>query len=79
MWLTMESEPEVIVINLRKTWTLGPVLGLLDRLMEACCPYWHESVLNTVYNRAIGVIESTSETQIGQFLSRVLRPPESPS
>lgn len=32
-WLTKEPEPEVIVIDLRETWTIGPVLAVLDRLL----------------------------------------------
>ena len=30
-WLTAEPEPEVIVIDLRETYTIGPILRLLDR------------------------------------------------
>lgn len=33
-WLTAEPEPEVIVIDLRETWTVGPFIVLLDRLIE---------------------------------------------
>lgn len=29
-WLTKEPEPEVIVIDLRETWTVGPFIALLD-------------------------------------------------
>lgn len=29
-WLTKEPEPEVIVIDLRETWTVGPVIRILD-------------------------------------------------
>lgn len=32
-WLTAEPEPEVIVIDLRETWTVGPVIKLIDRLV----------------------------------------------
>lgn len=31
-WLTAEPDPEVVVIDLRETWTVGPVLGLVERL-----------------------------------------------
>ena len=34
-WLTAEPDPEVIVIDLRETWTVGPFIALLDRLVEA--------------------------------------------
>jgi len=33
-WLTAEPEPEVIVIDLRETWTVGPIIELIDRLLE---------------------------------------------
>ena len=31
-WLTAEPDPDVIVIDLRETKTVGPMLGVLDRL-----------------------------------------------
>lgn len=38
-WLTAEPDPEVIVIDLRETWTVGPVLRVIDwvvaRLLNA--------------------------------------------
>lgn len=38
-WLTAEPDPEVIVIDLRETWTVGPFLRVLDwasnRLIDA--------------------------------------------
>lgn len=33
-WLTAEPDPEVIVIDLRKTWTVGPVVRLLDYILD---------------------------------------------
>ncbi|MFB6266386.1 MAG: hypothetical protein ABEI31_01900 [Halodesulfurarchaeum sp.] len=33
-WLTKEPEPEVIVIDLRETWTVGPIIAVLDRLVR---------------------------------------------
>lgn len=29
-WLTAEPDPDVIVIDLRETWTVGPILAVLD-------------------------------------------------
>jgi len=38
-WLTAEPDPEVIVIDLRETWTVGPFIRILnwviDRLIDA--------------------------------------------
>lgn len=32
-WLTAEPDPEVIVIDLRETWTVGPILAVFERLL----------------------------------------------
>lgn len=37
-WLTAEPDPEVIVIDLRETWTVGPVLRLLDIVIDRLRP-----------------------------------------
>lgn len=33
-WLTAEPDPEVIVIDLRETWTVGPFLRVLDWVID---------------------------------------------
>jgi len=33
-WLTAEPEPEVIVIDLRETWTVGPMITIIDRVLK---------------------------------------------
>ncbi|SMO80056.1 hypothetical protein [Halorubrum cibi] len=33
-WLTAEPDPEVIVIDLRETWTVGPFLKILDWVID---------------------------------------------
>ena len=33
-WLTAEPDPDVIVIDLRETWTVGPFLRVLDRVVD---------------------------------------------
>lgn len=42
-WLTAEPEPEVVVIDLRETWTVGPLIALLDRFVESASPVWRGS------------------------------------
>lgn len=32
-WFTAESDPKVIVIDLRETWTVGPFISVLDRIL----------------------------------------------
>lgn len=37
-WLTAEPNPDVIVIDLRETWTVGPILRLLDIVIDRLRP-----------------------------------------
>lgn len=34
-WLTTEPESDAIVIDLRETWTVGPIIAVLDRIIAA--------------------------------------------
>ncbi len=40
-WFTAEPDPEVIVIDLRETYTVGPLLAVLDRITDALSSGWH--------------------------------------
>ncbi|WP_233559385.1 MULTISPECIES: hypothetical protein [unclassified Halorubrum] len=42
-WLTAEPDPDVIVIDLRETWTVGPVIRLLDAAIDRLAPAVRES------------------------------------
>lgn len=42
-WLTKEPDPDVIVIDLRETWTVGPIIALLDRLAAPVGSAWQGS------------------------------------
>jgi hypothetical protein len=42
-WLTKEPEPDVVVIDLRETYTVGPFIALLDRVTARFAPWWRES------------------------------------
>jgi len=44
-WLTKEPEPDVIVIDLRDTYAVGPVIALLDRLQPVAERVWLSSGL----------------------------------
>ncbi len=39
-WLTAEPDPEVIVIDLRETYTVGPILAVLDRVIAVLSRGW---------------------------------------
>jgi len=42
-WLTAEPDPEVIVIDLRETWTVGPFIRLLDATLDRLVPALDDS------------------------------------
>jgi hypothetical protein len=42
-WLTKEPDPEVIVIDLRETYTVGPIIGALDWTVTKLAPWWRAS------------------------------------
>ena len=42
-WLTAEPDPDVIVIDLRETWTVGPFIRLLDATLDRLAPAVRES------------------------------------
>lgn len=83
-WLTAEPEPEVVVIDLRETYTVGPVLAVLDRCLAVLGPpvrawirrvrpLWEESWIRAMGTSVAGPIE-TSRT--GRMLAAALEPPD---
>ena len=44
-WLTKEPDPEVIVIDLRETWTVGPIIAILDRVLGVLHTGYQGSIL----------------------------------
>jgi hypothetical protein len=42
-WLTAEPDPDVIVIDLRETWTVGPFIRLLDAVIDRLAPALKDS------------------------------------
>jgi hypothetical protein len=77
-WLTAEPEPDVLVIDLRETWTVGPVLKLLDKLISWMLPYWRTSRLSAGVDTVVELTERAAETRYGQAIASVLTPPDPP-
>ena len=77
-WLTAEPDPEVIVIDLRQTVAIGPVIGTLDRFIEWVAPYWRESTPKRALEELVDVGERAAATQAGQLLGELLAPPAPP-
>lgn len=42
-WLTAEPEADVVVVDLRETTTVGPVLAVLDGTFRAVVPAWRSA------------------------------------
>jgi hypothetical protein len=51
-WLTAEPDPDVIVIDLRETRTVGPFIRLLDAVLDRLLPAVNDSGVTTVLNTA---------------------------
>ena len=52
-WLTAEPDPEVIVIDLRETRTVGPVLRILDRVIDRLVAAADDSLVVDAIQRGI--------------------------
>jgi|GEM_PF-2714710 len=50
-WLTAEPEPDVVVIDLRETAVVGPILVLFDRLLAPFVRNWQAARTGTVVAR----------------------------
>lgn len=77
-WLTKEPDPDVVVIDLRETYTVGPIIGVLDRLAVPLGRSYRVSGLRRLADGAAGVASTLAATRVGQALGRALAPPEPP-
>lgn len=78
-WLTKEPEPEVVVIDLRETWTVGPVIGALDRVVDRVAPHWRRSTVKSSLDRVAALVGRGLRTRLGRLLVALLEPPEPPA
>lgn len=77
-WLTAEPDPEVIVIDLRETHTVGPVISLLDSILDALAPGYRQSRLADGVNAVAALGAAAADTRPGRVLAALFEPPESP-
>ncbi|MBX0324030.1 hypothetical protein EGH21_13415 [Halomicroarcula sp. F13] len=82
-WLTKEPDPDVIVIDLRETYTVGPFITLLDKIIPHVERAWQHSrvgaITTNVYEQLNEtVFEPLSETRGYELAVAVLTPPEPP-
>lgn len=77
-WLAAEPEPDVVVIDLRETYTVRPFIRLLDATVEWLYPCWEASTLKRVVDASVRALERFSETKTGRILASELAPLEPP-
>ena len=82
-WLTKEPDPDVIVIDLRETYTVGPLIALLDRVIPYIENAWQHSRVGSVAERvserlAEDVLDPLAETRGYELAAALLTPPEAP-
>jgi len=78
-WLTAEPDPEVIVIDLRETYTVGPFVRLLDRTAPVVGAVVRGSVTWSVASRVAGAVERwAAESPVLRRVGAALAPPEPP-
>lgn len=77
-WLTAEPEPDVVVIDLRETLSVGPIIALLDRVLRWIVPYWAQSIPGRVLGVLVDWGERFADTRLGTLLVAALEPPEPP-
>jgi|AntRauMinimDraft_4_1070384.scaffolds.fasta_scaffold00423_7 hypothetical protein len=78
-WLTAEPDPEVVVIDLAETRTVGPFIAVLDRIIETLTPIYRESRLADGINALAAFLEWAADTRIGRVLAALFEPPEPPA
>ena len=78
-WLTAEPDPEVIVIDLRETYTVRPVVAAIDRVAGRIGPWWRRSWPKRTGERvADGVRPILADSRVVDLLAALLVPPEPP-
>lgn len=80
-WLTAEPDPQVVVIDLRETYTVGPLIAALDRVARVVAPPIRETVLplwRRTRTRAVltWLARVVAASRTGRFLAAVFEPPE---
>ncbi|WP_424017662.1 hypothetical protein ACOZ4N_17595 [Halorientalis pallida] len=66
-WLTADPDPDVIVIDLRETYTVGPIIRVLDGVVDPLAESWEgsaaESTLSGIADapvRALGIVAAVA-------------------
>lgn len=77
-WLTSEPEPEVIVIDLRETYTAGPVIAAIDGIGAIVAPWYRHSRLARSIHLLDSQLTRLGDSRLGNMLKALFEPPEPP-
>ncbi|WP_115864061.1 hypothetical protein [Halorussus litoreus] len=56
-WLTKEPDPDIVVIDLRETYTVGPFIAVLDRAAPRFERWWYDSAFNRTLDRTASALQ----------------------
>lgn len=73
--LTAEPAFEGVVVDLQETRLVGPVIGVLDAVVDRVTPYWRASRLHEAVAALVRVGDGLAERRGGRLLVRLLTPP----
>lgn len=68
-WLTAEPDPEVIVIDLRDTWTVGPFLQVLDWIVDRLVDGAAGSRIVTVAQQSVSATRAAPLRVVGLVIA----------
>lgn len=78
-WLTKEPEPDIIVIDLRETYTVGPFIKILDSVVPHVQRAWRNSRCNALLQAVCNpIFDRLGETRAYELAVKVLAPPDPP-
>jgi hypothetical protein len=77
-WLTKDPDPDVIVIDLRETYTVGPLIALFDRLAPTIERTWRGSRAYRLTDalQTSSKLEWIADSRTVQLLAAAVEPPE---
>lgn len=75
-WLTTEPDPDVIVINLRETYTVGPFVAFIERTTTLLAPAWRNSVMRKLGDRPLTLHKIAAGSRLCRSVVGLFEPPE---
>lgn len=78
-WVTTVPESEMIVVELRESYTVRPFIQLFDRVAEQGDVYWSGSMTKRVIDRITDSAAHRLQIGLNQLLIGLLEPPSRPT